>query len=294
MEIRTDVGRRWSSESVRSVLTNEKYIGNNVYNRQSFKLKKLQVDNPPEMWIRKDGAFEAVVAPDVFYTAQAIFQARATRYTDEGVLERLRALYRDKGTLSGLLIDESPDLPSAMTVSNRFDGLLRAYALIGFTPKQDYEHLQINRQLRRLYPEILDRTERQIAEFGGTVRRNPANDLLHLGEEITVSLVLARCQTLNSGIQRWRVGFDTGLAPDLILAIRLDAANTAERDYYLLPRLNFGKTPLHLAEQNPGEVECFRFETLEFFYALARRADVRSGLRANRHFQPTTAQEAPP
>ena len=294
MEIRTDVGRRWSSESVRSVLTNEKYIGNNVYNRQSFKLKKLQVDNPPEMWIRKDGAFEAVVAPDVFYTAQAIFQARATRYTDEGVLERLRALYRDKGTLSGLLIDESPDLPSAMTVSNRFDGLLRAYALIGFTPKQDYEHLQINRELRRLYPEILDRTERQITEFGGTVRRNPANDLLHLGEELTVSLVLARCQTLNSGIQRWRVGFDTGLAPDLILAIRLDAANNAERDYYLLPRLNFGKTPLHLAEQNPGEVECFRFETLEFFYALARRADVRAGLRATRHFPPTPAQEAPP
>ena len=119
----------------------------------------------------------------------------------------------------------------------------------------------------------------QIAEFGGSVRRDPASDLLHLADELTVSLVLARCQTLNSGTQRWRVGFDTGLAPDLVLAIRLDACNTAERDYYLLPRLNFGKTPLHLAEQNPGELECFRFETLEFFYGLARRADLRTGLR---------------
>jgi DNA invertase Pin-like site-specific DNA recombinase len=293
MEVRTDIEHRWFRSTVRQVLTNEKYIGNNVFNRQSFKLKKLQVVNPPEMWIRKDGAFEAVVPPEVFYTAQAIFQARATRYTDEDVLERLRALYRDRGTLSGVLIDEAPDLPTSTSVGDRFGGLLRAYELVGFTPERDYQHLQTNRQLRRLYPGILDRTERQIAEFGGTVRRDPVNDLLHLGEELTVSLVLARCQTLNSGTQRWRVGFDTGLAPDLVLAIRLDAANTAERDYYLLPRLNFGKTPLHLAENNSGELECFRFDTLEFFYALARRTDVRSGLRASRQFQPATPQEAP-
>ena len=30
------------------VLTNEKYIGNNVYNRVSFKLKKKRVINPPD------------------------------------------------------------------------------------------------------------------------------------------------------------------------------------------------------------------------------------------------------
>jgi hypothetical protein len=30
---------------------------------------------------------------------------------------------------------EAPDLPSASTVSRRFDGLLRAYELLGFTPK---------------------------------------------------------------------------------------------------------------------------------------------------------------
>jgi hypothetical protein len=44
---------------VREVLSNEKYIGNNVYNRRSFKLKKHRVVNRPEMWIKKEGAFEA-------------------------------------------------------------------------------------------------------------------------------------------------------------------------------------------------------------------------------------------
>jgi hypothetical protein len=40
MNIQTDLGREWTRASVREVLTNEKYIGNNVYNRVSFKPKK--------------------------------------------------------------------------------------------------------------------------------------------------------------------------------------------------------------------------------------------------------------
>ena len=48
----TDLGRPWTRGTVHQVLTNEKYIGNNVYNRISFKLKKKRVVNPPDMWIR--------------------------------------------------------------------------------------------------------------------------------------------------------------------------------------------------------------------------------------------------
>ena len=58
----TDLGRPWTRGTVHQVLTNEKYIGNNVYNRVSFKLKKKRVVNPPDMWIRADGAFESVVS----------------------------------------------------------------------------------------------------------------------------------------------------------------------------------------------------------------------------------------
>ncbi len=44
----TDLDRPWTYSTVRQVLSNEKYIGNNVYNRHSFKLKKKHVDNPPD------------------------------------------------------------------------------------------------------------------------------------------------------------------------------------------------------------------------------------------------------
>jgi hypothetical protein len=46
----TDLGRPWTRGSVHQVLINEKYIGNNVWNRGSFKLKKKRVRNSPDMW----------------------------------------------------------------------------------------------------------------------------------------------------------------------------------------------------------------------------------------------------
>lgn len=41
MKVRTDLDRDWTRAKVHEVITNEKYIGNNIYNRISFKLKKL-------------------------------------------------------------------------------------------------------------------------------------------------------------------------------------------------------------------------------------------------------------
>ena len=57
----TDFGRAWNRATVHQVLTNEKYIGNNVYHRTSFKLKLKHVANPQEKWICADGLFEGIV-----------------------------------------------------------------------------------------------------------------------------------------------------------------------------------------------------------------------------------------
>ena len=79
MPVATDRDRPWTYATVRQVLTNEKYIGNNVYNRHSFKLKKKHVDNPPQMWIRKQGAFEGIVSGETFMAAQEILAERSRR-----------------------------------------------------------------------------------------------------------------------------------------------------------------------------------------------------------------------
>jgi len=273
--IRTDLGRDWTRATVREVLSNEKYIGNNVYNRRSFKLKKVRVANQPEMWIRKEGAFEGIVPPDLFYTAQGIMRARAQRYTDEELVAKLRELYERHGYLSGLVINESEGMPSAAVYASRFGSLIRAYQAVGFNPERDYRYLEVNQFLRRLHPQILSQTEQAIADLGGAVQRDPATDLLMLNGEFSVSLVLSRCQVLDNGRRRWKVRFDTSLAPDITVAVRLSEANQAALDYYLLPRLDFGQAGIHLAEHNGIEFESYRFETLDYLYSMAERSRIR-------------------
>jgi DNA invertase Pin-like site-specific DNA recombinase len=103
----TDLGRSWTRSTVHQVLTNEKYIGNNVYNRVSFKLKKKRVVNPPDIWIRREGAFEPLVEPRLFYTAQGMIRERSRRLSNEELLGHLQRLFGRHGHLSGLLIDET-------------------------------------------------------------------------------------------------------------------------------------------------------------------------------------------
>lgn len=275
VQIFTDLGRTWTRATVHQVLTNEKYVGNNVYNRVSFKLKRMRVVNPPSMWIRKDGAFEPIVAPDIFFTAQGIIRARARRYTDEQLIERLRALFRDRGRLSSLLIDETEGMPSSSVYCMRFGGLIRAYQLVGFTPERDYRHIEVNRLLRQMHPDVVAQTLAEIERVGGTVMQEPDTDILLVNQEFTVSIVLTRCLTLSAGHCRWKIRFDTGLMPDITVAVRLDRDNATLLDYFLLPRLDFCKSHLCLADHNPIELDSYRFDTLDYLYGMAERARAR-------------------
>ena len=69
---RTDLGREWTRGTVHQILTSEKYVGDNVYNHVSFKLKKRRVRNTRDMWIRADGVYDAIVDPDIFASAQTL------------------------------------------------------------------------------------------------------------------------------------------------------------------------------------------------------------------------------
>lgn len=275
MGLRTDLDRQWTRGTVHEILTNEKYIGNNIFNRTSFKLKKLRVVNAADMWIKKEGAFEAIVLPEIFYTAQEIICARAHRYTDEELIEHLRTLYQRRGFLSGLIIDESENMPSTSIYSHRFGSLIRAYQMVGFTPDRDYRYLETNKFLRRFYPALVKETEEKIISLGGIVQRDPATDLLRINYEFSISLVLARCQTTESGRYYWKVRFDTSLAPDITVAVRLDSGNQFALDYYLLPRLDFARPGIRLAEHNPVEFESYRFGNLDYLYGMTEHTRLR-------------------
>ena len=270
--IETDLGRLWTRGTVHQVLINEKYIGHNVYNRHSYKLKGTHKDNPKEEWVRADGAFEPIVDQSLFFTAQGMIRERNRRFSDDEMLDRLKRLLKKKGFLSGFVIDEADNMPSSGTYAARFGSLIRAYSLVGFTPERDYEYIEINRALRRRHATVVAETIEEIERIGGAVSRDPATDLLTVNDEFTASIVLSRCQQTQAGSKRWKIRLDTGLAPDLTVALRMDGKNEAVLDYYLLPLPMLDTNRIRLAEENGLMLDGFRFETLEYFFAMAERA----------------------
>ncbi|HVW30402.1 MAG TPA: recombinase family protein [Polyangiaceae bacterium] len=263
------LGGAWTRGTVHEVLTNEKYIGNNVYNRVSFKLKKVRVRNPPDMWIRSDGAFEPVVEARDFYTAQGIILERSRRLSNDDLLARLRGLLTTRGAISGIVIDETEGMPSSAAYRHRFGSLVRAYELIGYSPARDYAFIDINRRLRKLHPEIVDGVVRALEAAGGSVGRDPTTDLLFVNDYLSVSVVLARYQTTATGQPRWTIRIDQGLRPDLTIAVRMDGSNAKPFDYYLLPALDIHADRLRVAEENGAGFDSFRFDSLDYFYGMA-------------------------
>lgn len=210
----TDLGRPWTRGTVNQVLTNEKYIGNNVYNRTSFKLKKKHVRNSPEMWVRADGVFAPIVSSEDFFVARGIIQERVRRFSDEEMLARLRMLAKEHAVLSSQIIDTAEGLPSSGAYRCRFGSLSAAYRRAGFEPPRDYRYLEVSRDLRALYPKMVaDLTERLNAA-GATVTRDEATDLLLVNGEFSAAMVLSRCRETPAGSLRWLIQIDQGLAPD--------------------------------------------------------------------------------
>lgn len=271
----TDLGRLWTRATVHQVLTNEKYIGNNVYNRISFKLKKKRVVNAPETWVRAEGAFPPIVDSVLFGRVQGIIQERYRRFSDDDMLGRLAATLKEVGWLSALVIDERDALPSSAAYRHRFGSLLRAYELVGFSPARDYRYVETNRFLRSIHANAVADVVAGVECGGSTVKKDSENDLLLINQEFTASIVIVRCCQTPAGSLRWKARFDASLRPDITIALRMDAGNQDVLDYYLFPHLDVPAPKLSLGEHNAILLDAYRFDSLLPFFTLAGRTPIR-------------------
>jgi DNA invertase Pin-like site-specific DNA recombinase len=267
----SDMQRPWTRATIHQVLTNPKYVGANVYNRRSYKLKIKRLVNPPEMWIICKEAFQAIVSAELFLGARRIIEARHNHLTNDDLLARLRILLERQGKLSGILIDEADDMPSSSVYASRFGGLHRAYELIGWSSGRDHSFIEANRRLRRSHKSIIETIVADLRVTGAQVDVDADSDLLTINHEYTVSLLLSRCQETRAKSQRWRLRFDTGLAPDITIAARLNPGNQSVKDYYLLPQIDLLWKRLSLAPENGVLLDLYRFDNLNVFLNLAKR-----------------------
>lgn len=269
--VRTDLGRNWNRGTIHQVLTNEKYIGHNVYNRTSFKLKKKHVVNATEMWVRSDDVFTPIVPPEAFYMARGIIQERVRRLTDEEMIARLKLLIQRHSQLSSHLIDTADDVPSSAAYRGRFGSLLQAYRRAGYEPDRDFRYVEINRDLRALYPQLVADVRQRLDAVGARVTQDATSDLLLINGEFSASMVLSRCRETPAGSLRWLIQINRRLCPDITILVRMDAVNAKPTDYYLLPIMDIEAPRLLLCETNGAHLDTYQFDNLDFLAELASR-----------------------
>ena len=269
--VQPERGSRWNKDVVYGLLTNPKYVGSNVYNRRSFKLSKKLVRNPTNMWIRRDGAFEAIVPLEQFLKTQRIMRSRSAYPSDEEMLEHLRRLRSRVGRLSTDLINDEIGVPSVSSYTRRFNTLNHVYSLIGYRPdlKNRYESsIARHRSLRR---ELYLAIKNKLRSSGASVEDCGSESRLLINGHFTACLRLCYCKNTEAGSYSWALRPESS-RPDVTIAVRLRPGNQDILDYFLIPDVNRVAKTIYLWKENRCDMEVHRFDNLDLFVGLLKQS----------------------
>ncbi|WP_348260948.1 recombinase family protein [Telmatobacter sp. DSM 110680] len=268
--------RPWSYYLVHEILINPKYIGANVYNRRSCKLKQRAIPNPEPLWIRREGAFPSIISPDMFERAAKIIESMNHRPTDDEVLDQLRSLLISKGRLSAKVINDEMRRHKSRCISDRFGSLRRAYEKLGYSPQRDLSFLDINRVVNALQVECINKISSQLEANGAVVVFDPRAGILRINGDFTLRLIIAKC-CKPFGTMRWRIRPKSSFC-DLTVIARMSEDNTHIMDYYLFPNREHLPEKFVLAAENSIVFDVYRFDNLDPIYQICRRRQVGDSL----------------
>ncbi|MEJ9602213.1 recombinase family protein [Escherichia coli] len=268
-------GTLWTRAKIHQILTNEKYIGNNIYNKTSSKLKSRLVKNPKNEWVRCDKAYKPIISKKKYNKAQEIIQLRSVHLTNEELLEKLKQKLESNGKLSGFIIDEDDTGPSSSVYRTRFGGLLRAYTLIGYKPEHDYSYIQINEALRSFYSGIIEDFKGEILKSNCYIDEYKYAPMLYINDEFLISVLITKCTHMKSGKLRWKVRFDNSQKADITIVIRMDSQNISPLDFYIIPKIENEYSKMWMTETNNIRLDLYRFDNLDKLLQIITRMKVR-------------------
>ena len=266
--IRCVDGHRWTRYVVRNMVTNPKYIGTNVMNRQSGKLGSRRVSNPPAMWIRKDQAFPGIIDLNLFQKALAEAESRSASLSDQELLNRLRHFIKRQGKVSERLLRDSPGMPCAQVYAQRFGGLGEAYRRVGYKPYRNLSWVERDRPLVKIRREFIMRVVDMLQEFGASVQQDVRRQFLTINESLNVRLSLARCRA-RSRINSWRFALVSPYKPDVTVFARLAPGNETILDYCCVPSTKKNLSQLTVSSQTPATRGLEQFKDLKFLKDFA-------------------------
>lgn len=267
--VRSGSGGAWRYDTVRDLLTNDKYVGSAVYNRTSKKLNGNWRRNPREEWVRCDGAFEAIVPKDRFEQAKQRMEAISRPLTKNDRLDMLTALWCQRGHLSGKIVDRARIAPSGHSYAHHFGSLARAFRMIGFKNRENLSH---NADIRKM---VVDEVEEGIVRLGGTFELSPMNKQFVINSEIRIAICVSRMRS--SGPRIWQFGYRAETKPDIVLGARVLKRGGPIEDYFVLPFMFLPHGSwITTSESSQARLERFRTTTLKPFYELFTRTKARA------------------
>jgi DNA invertase Pin-like site-specific DNA recombinase len=265
-------GRMWLATAVRDVLSNEKYIGNNVFNLTSVTLKGRWRSNPPSQWVRANGAFEPIVPRDLFDRARHLLD-RNRSFTANELLDFLTAIWCCRGTISVEALNACRYAPSPGAYQRCFGGLMNAYVLLGFVKPRVRTWAKNQKFRTAMNQEIIE----GMRSRGGGARLMPGGGyILRINEELSLATSVVRLLTTDHNDKRWVFGYKTKKRPDILIIARVAEGQEILRDFFILPYLLIGRNWLTFSEGDAARLEPFQMTSLAPLLDIFARAPIRS------------------
>ncbi|MHC4211971.1 MAG: recombinase family protein [Planctomycetota bacterium] len=246
--------KKWTSDSIISILNNELYIGTMVYNKTAQKLQSKTTYNPKEQWVRKENAFKAIVEKEIFHQAQAILRAREMerlqRYSDEDMLLKLKKLYKKYGIVSARQIAASKKMTSAATYSKHF--------------------LSLDMAFQNMFPNVLEQTKRNVAKQLSSKAKQieQFEDYFVLNDRLSVLVQPSVPVPYGYGVY-WSFRPDPRTEIDITLGVPLsNSGRYGILGYFVFPRLLVESRSIKVFGSSDSQLDLYGYNNLDIIESV--------------------------
>ncbi len=265
-------GKAWTDYRVSSVLSKEQYWGNLVYNHGSTRLKTARAHNPPELWLRKQGALDAIVPQEAGILAARI---RRMRNGDDhaAVLDGIRAVYAQHGTATLALLATVPGMPGSRRLARMFGSVADAYAQAGLSVRRHSAHNIAPAALTEMVERLRDQARAKAVMAGGQAEAVAGTrNQLRINGTCTLRLSVLTCRNLSNRECRWRVAVHAGRAVDFILAGLLGGGNHQIERYALISTARESRENIYFGSGSNARCRPLLFPSLDAVFGLLETA----------------------
>lgn len=257
-------GLAWNHQSIRTILRNERYAGQMVFDRSTSNLRLGKSDmgrvkNLPAHWVRGRTRYSPIVAPDVFAAANKTKHRTSWWYRDdEALLDPLRTLWQQHGYLSMALIESAKGLPHYGTYVRRFGSIREVYRRIGYQFHPNYMHSEKFRAhhdlVSRLALQVSNAAKRKGVEVTWEWRARRLKSPV-TGKALGIGV--ARLVQSRSG-SYWAVHTRHSAKPDYLLVAKMRDDGQLAAEWYVLPS---GSIAGEYAYLDDPKYDCFRYKS---------------------------------